>query len=120
MLLLPPATGDSNDAGQLGIDTPKFQQLPLAPAVFRRTRPTMTEGEKPKYELLISASVVQQQVSTMQIASADGLFSMAAGVMLGGSLFQIENWSNSEVLGQVCLYRLQLRGAEPQSLTSLS
>jgi hypothetical protein len=80
----------------------------------------MTEGEKPKYELLISASVVQQQVSTMQIASADGLFSMAAGVMLGGSLFQIENWSNSEVLGQVCLYRLQLRGAEPQSLTSLS
>jgi hypothetical protein len=116
---MPPATGDGTDAGQLGIDSPQLQQLPLAPAVFRRTRPTMTEGEKPKYELLISASAVQQQVSTLQLASADGLFSMAAGVLVGGSLFQIESWSNSEVLGQACLYRIQLRGAEPQSPTSL-
>jgi len=119
-LLVPPAAGDGTDAGQLGIDSPQLQQLPLAPAVFRRTRATMQEGEEPRYELLISASAVQQQVSTLQLNSADGLFVMAAGVVVGGGLFQIESWSSSQVLGQACLYRLQLRAAEPQSLTSLT
>jgi hypothetical protein len=119
-LLVPAAIGDSADAGQLGIDAPQFQQLPLAPAVFRRTRAVMTEGEEPKYELLVSASAVQAQVGTLQLTSADALFLMAGGVLVGGGLFQIESWSSSELLGQSCLYRLQLRGAEPQSLTSVA
>jgi len=119
-LLVPPATGDGTDAGQLGIDSPQLQQLPLAPSVFRRTRATMQEGQEARYELLISASAVQLQVSTLQLTSADGLFVIAAGVMVGGGLFQIESWSSSQVLGQACLYRLQLRAAEPQSLTSLT
>jgi hypothetical protein len=119
-LLVPPAVGDTTDAGQLGINPPQFQQLPLAPAVFRRTRATMAEGQEAKYELLISAGAVQQQVSTRQLNSADGLFLMAAAVIVGGALFQIESWSSSQVLGQACLYRLQLRGAEPQSLTSFT
>ena len=118
-LLVPPAAGDSTDAGQLGINAPQFQQLPLSPAVFRRTRATMTEGQEPKYELLISASAVQQQVSTLQLDSADALFLMSDGVLVGGALFRIEGWSSSEVLGEACLYRLLLRGAEPQSLTNL-
>jgi hypothetical protein len=118
-LLVPPATGDSTDAGQLGIDSPQFQQLPLSPAVFRRTRATMQEGQESRYELLVSAYAVQLQVSTLQLTSADGLFVMAAGLVVGGELFQIESWSSSQVLGQACLYRLQLRAAEPQSLTSL-
>ncbi len=119
-LLVPPAIGDSTDAGQLGLNAPEFQQLTLAPAVMRRTRATMGEGQEPKYELLLSASAVQQQVSTLQLNSADALFLMAAGVLVGGSLLQIESWSNSQVLGQACLYRLLLRGAEPQLLTSVA
>jgi hypothetical protein len=118
-LLVPPAIGDNTDAGQLGINPPQLQQLPLAPAVFRRTRATLAEGEEPRYELLISASAVQEQVSTLQLESADGLFLMAAGVLVGGGEFCIEGWSSSLTLGQACLYRLSLRGAEPQSLTSL-
>ena len=80
----------------------------------------MVEGAEPKYELLISASAVEEQVSTLQLDSADGLFRMAAGVLVGGGLFEIEGWSSSQMLGQACLYRLLLRSAESQSLTSPS
>ncbi len=117
---MPPAIGDSTDAGQLGINAPQLQQLPLAPAVFRRTRATMSEGEEAKFELLISASAVAQQVSALQLNSADGLFLLAAGVVVGDGLFRIEGWSSSEALGQVSVYRLLLRTAEPQSLTSFT
>lgn len=108
-LQMPPAVGDSTDAGQLGLDTPNFQQLPLAPAVFRKLRATMVEGEPAKYELLVSGAAVQAAVGTMQIASADLLFQMAAGVAVAGDLFFIESVSFSEYLGTAFLYRLLLR-----------
>jgi hypothetical protein len=108
-LLVAPATGDSSDAGQLGISAPNFQQLSLSPAIFRKVRATMQQGQLAQYELLISASAVQQQVSALQIISADALFDTAAGVEINGALFLIEARSVSESLGQVYLYRLLLR-----------
>jgi hypothetical protein len=108
-LQMPPATGDTTDAGQLGLNAPNFQSLPLSPAVFRRLRATMAEGQPPKYELLISGVAIQATVSELQLSSADALFSMAAGVAVGGELFLIEAVSASESLGAVYMYRLLLR-----------
>ncbi len=108
-LQMPPATGDSTDAGQLGLNAPNFQSLPLSPAVFRRVRATVAEGQPAKYELLVSALAVQTQISALQLSSADTLFSMAAGVVVGGKLFLIESTSVSESVGAVYLYRLLLR-----------
>jgi hypothetical protein len=108
-LQMPPATGDSTDAGQLGLDAPNFQQLPLSPVVFRRVRATMTEGQPAKYELLVSGAAVQAAVGAQQVASADLLFEMAAGVAVAGELFLIEAASVSECLGAVYMYRLLLR-----------
>ena len=108
-LQMPPAAGDATDAGQLGIDAPNFQQLPLSPAVFPRVRATMTEGEPAKYELLVSGAAVQAAVGAMQVASAVLLFQMAAGVAVAGELFLIEAVSLSECLGAVYSYRLLLR-----------
>lgn len=108
-LQMPPATGDSTDAGQLGLDAPNFQSLPLSPAVFRRVRATMTEGKPAKYELIISGAAVQAAVSTLQVSSADLLFQMAAGVAVAGELFLIESISLSECMGAVYVYRLLLR-----------
>lgn len=108
-LQMPPATGDSTDAGQLGLDAPNFQQLALSPVVFRRTRATMTEGQPAKYELLVSGAAVQAAVGAQQVASADLLFEMAAGVVVAGELFLIEAASVSECLGAVYMYRLLLR-----------
>lgn len=108
-LLVAPATGDSSDAGQVGVNAPNFQQLSLSPAIFRKVRATMQEGQQSQYELLISASAVQQQVSALQLTSADALFDTAAGVVINDAQFLIESRSVSEVLGEVYLYRLLLR-----------
>jgi hypothetical protein len=108
-LLVAPATGDSSDAGQVGSNAPNFQQMALSPAIFRQARAAMGEGQLPKYELLVSASAVQQQVSALQLTSADALFDSAAGVMVNGAQYVIEARSASEALGQVYLYRLLLR-----------
>jgi hypothetical protein len=120
ILLMPPAIGDATDAGQLGINTPQLQQAPLGPVVFRRTRATMAEGQESKYELLVSGSAVQQLVAQLQLTSADALFELAGGVIVSGGLLQIEAWSSSQSLGQAYMYRLLLREAEPQSMTSLA
>ena len=108
-LQMPPATEDTTDAGQLGLDAPNFQSLPLSPVIFRRVRATMTEGQPAKYELLISGAAVAAAVGAMQIASADLLFQMAVGVAVSGELFLIEAVSLSECMGAVYVYRLLLR-----------
>ena len=108
-LLMPPATGDTTDAGQLGLNPPNFQSLPLSPAVFRKLRPTMREGEPARYELLISGVAVEAAVSELQLSSPDALFAMAANVVVGGELFLIESVAVSEAMGSVYMYRLLLR-----------
>ena len=110
-LLVAPLTTDSTDAGQVGVNSPNFQQLPLSPATFRKIRVAMQEDQLSRYELLISATAVQQQVSALQLASADALFDTAAGVEINGTQFVIESRSVSETLGQVYLYRLFVREA---------
>jgi hypothetical protein len=108
-LQMPMEPGDAGDAGQLGIDAPSFAALPLSPVVFRRARLTMTEGQPEQYELLISGSAVAAAVGAQQMASADLLFQMAAGVVVAGELFLIEAVSFSESTGAVYMYRLLLR-----------
>jgi hypothetical protein len=108
-LQMPPLTGDTTDAGQLGLNAPNFQSLPLSPVVFRRVHATMAEGQPAKYELLVSAVAVQAAVSELQLSSADTLFSIAAGVVVGGKLFLVESVSVSESMGAVYMYRLLLR-----------
>jgi hypothetical protein len=110
-LQMPPLQGDSTSAGQLGIDSPGFLSLPLSPAVFRKCRASMDDGQLPKYELLISADAVAAQVSQLQLSSAQCLFVMASGVVVAGKLFLIEAFSASEFQGQPYLYRLLLREA---------
>lgn len=113
-LLMPPLTGDTSDAGQVGVNAPGFQRLPLSPAIFRRVRATIQEGQQDRYELLISASAIEQQVNTLQLSSANALFEMAAGVLVTGTLFLTEAVSVSESLGKVYMYRLLLREAQAQ------
>lgn len=108
-LQMPVQPGDASDAGQLGIDPPSYQSLPLSPAVLRRERRLMTEGQAQKYELLVSGSAVQAAVGEMQVASAELLFQMAAGVVVAGELFLIESIALSERMGTAFLYRLLLR-----------
>jgi hypothetical protein len=110
-LQMPPLQGDATNAGQIGLNAPGFLSLPLAPAVFRKARVAMQDGQLPKYELLISADAVAAQVTQLQLSSAQTLFSMASGVVVAGKLFLIEAVSASESQGAAYLYRLLLQEA---------
>jgi hypothetical protein len=110
-LQMPPLEGDASDQGQLGINAPGFLSLPLSPAAFRKARVAMQQGEAPQFELLVSADAVAAQVSDLNLASAETLFSTAAGVVVAGRPFLIESVSTSESQGTAYLYRLLLREA---------
>jgi hypothetical protein len=108
-LQMPTTPGDAGDTGQLGLDAPNFQPMALSPVTLRRLRRVMTEGQPQEYELLVSGSAVSAAVGAMQVASADLLFQMAAGVVVAGELFLIESVALSEAMGAVYVYRLLLR-----------
>ena len=108
-LRLPVLAVPGVDAEQLGLSTPQFQDLLLSPAVFRKARTAMAEGEAGRYELLLSPTAVASAVSAQQVASADILFAMATGIAVNGVLFLIEGTSFTDWLGNVCLYRVLLR-----------
>lgn len=104
-------SADGTDAGQLGINAPVYQAVSLSPVNFRRTRPISQENQVAKYELLVSASAVQQQVGVLQLASPEALFMQIAILSVGGLNLLIEQWACSINFGQPLLYRLILREA---------
>jgi len=114
--LMMPSTGVGGAASEIGITPQTYQQLPLSPAIFRRVRVTMNEGEPEKFELAVSASAIATQVGALQLASADALFAQAAGVTVNGKMFLIEAVTAPEAFGQAYLYRLQLREALPEGM----
>jgi hypothetical protein len=114
-LRLPAPAATGVDGEQLGLSSPLFQDYPLGPALFRKVRIVMEEGQSGKYELLISASAVASAVSALQVASSDVLFAMATGMAVNGVLFLIEATAFTEWQGNVCLYRVLLRESLPDA-----
>ncbi len=109
--MVSPSQGDATDAGQIGLDAPGFQAVALQPVIFRRTRPTVS-GEKPaRYELLASASAIDDLVGLLQLDSAEALFAITAYLQVASLDFEIDSWGATVQLGQVVLYRLLLREA---------
>ncbi len=119
-LLVSPVQGDATDGGQIGLTPPSFQALALGPVTFRRTRPVMAEGEAAKYELLVSASAVAEQVGLLQLGSAAALFEIVAGITIAGLELNLEGWGCTVHLGQPMFYRLMLRAGTPKAQTPQS
>lgn len=106
----PAVQGDLGE--QLGLATPVFSDQPLSPAVFRKVRPRIANGEKAKpagYELLVSATAVGKIVGSLAFDAASVLFGQAAGVIVDGALLEIISVTTAEAFGAVYLYRLGLR-----------
>ncbi len=101
VLLRIPAPAVAGDLGeQVGLAVPLFQDMELAPVVFRRSA---------GHELLVSGSTVATLVGSLQFGSAALLFQSAAGVVIDGLLYAVLSVASAEAFGAVYLYRVKLQ-----------
>lgn len=115
LLRLTPANS-GGAMSEVGLVATTFVEVTISPVVMRKLRPTWQEGGQSKWELLASATSVEQQVNALDLASAQALFAMTMAVTVAGQDYLIESIAANEAFGQVYLYRLLLREARPQNL----
>lgn len=103
------ATNTDGSMSELGLVANQFADVVLSPVAMRKLRPKYQEGGQSQWELLISASSVEQQVSALELSDAQSLFAMTLGVTVAQQDYLIESVASNEAFGQVYLYRLLLR-----------
>jgi len=108
-------TTDTN-VSELGIVATTFADVVVSPVVMRTLRPSWKEGGPSKWELLVSATGVEQQVCSLDLVSAQALFAMTLAVTIAGQDYLIESIASNEAFGKVYLYRLLLREARQQAV----
>lgn len=111
-------TGANTDSSMLemGLVATTFEEVAVSPALMRKLRPTLREGDQSKWELLVSATSVEQQVNALDLVSAQALFAMTLAVTMAGQDYLIESIASNEAFGQVYLYRVLLREARRQGV----
>ena len=102
MLRLAAPAVAGNDAEQLGLATPQFQDVELGPVAFRKAG-SMTK-------LMVSASAVHAVVGSLTYDSAGVLFETAVGVVIDGLVYEIVESSAAEAMGVPYCYWLTLQG----------
>lgn len=122
-ILRMPAPAVPNDpAEQLGLATPAFQDMPLAPVVFRKARASVVAGKATKWELLVSAAAVTQIVGSLASTSASLLFAQALGVLCGppddpaAELLEILSATSEQANGEPYIYRLIVAAPQAQAV----
>lgn len=101
---------------EVGLVATNFASVVVNPVVMRKLRSSSQKGSESQWELLISATGVQQQVNALDLESAQSLFSLTLAVTVAGQDYLIESVAANEAFGQVYLYRLLLREAHQQAL----
>jgi hypothetical protein len=115
-LLRVTGTNTSNSQSEVGLVATTFSEVVVSPVVMRKLRPTWQENNESKWELLVSATGVEQQVNALDLGSAQSLFAMTLAVTVAGQDYLIESVAANEAFGQVYLYRLLLREARQQAV----
>ena len=90
-----------NDAEQLGLATPEFQDVVLGPATFSKANSIA--------KLMVSASAVHVALGSLGYDSATVLFETAVGVKIDDVLYEITNSVASQAMGQPYCYCLTLK-----------
>lgn len=117
ILRIPGPTANTSQT-EIGLVATTLSQVVLSPAVMRSLRPYTRErdGDQLRWELLVSATSVQQQINALDLPSAQALFAAALAVTVAGQDYLIEAIASNEAFGQVYLYRLYLRQAHQQAV----
>jgi hypothetical protein len=104
LLRLPAAAVATNDGEQLGLATPLFQDVELAPTAFRMAAKAST--------LLVSGSAVKAIVGSLKFNSAEVLFETAMGVVVDEVLYTILSSTAATADGKTYVYSLELRSPD--------
>ena len=110
----PPGSGGS--MSEVGLVATTFAEVALSPVVMRKMRPGWQQGGDSKWELLVSATSVDERVQALDITDARSLFAMTLAVIVAGQEYLIESIAANEAFGQIYLYRLLLREAQQQAV----
>jgi hypothetical protein len=110
------ATSTDGSMSEVGLVANTFAEVVLSPVAMRKLRPRLLEGDQSQWELLISASSVQEQISALDLPSAQSLFAMTLTVTVAGQDYLIESVASNEAFGQVYMYRLLLRETGQQGV----
>jgi hypothetical protein len=111
-------TGINTDTSQseLGLVATTFADVIVSPVVMRKLRTSWKEGGESMWELLVSATGVQQQVNALDLLSSQSLFALTLAVTVAGQDYLIESIAANEAFGKVYLYRLLLRESHQQAV----
>ncbi|HWE86072.1 MAG TPA: hypothetical protein VG267_14100 [Terracidiphilus sp.] len=109
-------TSTDGSMSEVGLVATAFVDVVVSPVVLRKLRPTWQESGESKWELLVSCTSVQEQLSALSIDSAQSLFGMTLTVTVAGQDYLIESVASNEAFGQVYLYRLLLRETRQQAV----
>ena len=112
--MTPPGIGGS--MSEVGLVATTFAEVALSPVVMRKMRPGWQQGGDSKWELLVSATSVDERVQALDIADARSMFAMTLAVIVAGQEYLIESIAANEAFGQIYLYRLLLREAQQQAM----
>jgi hypothetical protein len=115
-LLRVTGTNVDSNTSEVGLVATTFADVAVSPVVMRKLRPAWQAGGESKWELLVSATGLQQQVNALDVGSAQALFAMTVAVTVAGQDYLIESVASNEAFGQVYLYRLLLREARQQTV----
>jgi hypothetical protein len=115
-LLRVTGTNSATSQSEVGLVATAFADVVVGPVVMRKLRPTWKQGDESRWELIMSATGVEQQVNALDLPSAQSLFAMTLAVTVAGQDYLIESIASNEAFGQVYLYRLLLREARQQAV----
>jgi hypothetical protein len=101
LLRVPGLAASGNDAEQLGLATPSFQDLSLGPVAWHKANSNS--------RLMVSAEAVLQLVQSFASDSAEVLFETAVGVLIDDTLYTIANVVTAEAVGSPYAYWLTLQ-----------
>ena len=101
LLRMPGPASSGDDAEQLGLAMPTFNDIDLAPAVFHKANNVT--------RLLVSGSAVSSVVQSMAFDSADALFETAVGIVIDDVLYEIVNNFSSQSRGEAYCWWLELK-----------
>ena len=101
---------------ELGLVATAFVDISIGPVVMRKLRPVRQETGDTRWELLVSATTVEQQVSALELTSAQSLFELTLAVTVAGQSYLIESFTANEAFGRIYMYRLLLREAKQQAI----